>query len=355
MAVRGPREEQVALLQQAGDRAGGLDDPRPREGPQAIEVAPFGIDRRDDGKAMPAAEVEVLEAAAGRDVDDPGAFLGRHLLPGDHAVFDAPLDGQLVERPDVAQSDELGALDGSPRLTEHRVPPGEAGGDVVDGALPHAFGVVELGLNGHRHVGGQGPGRRRPHEQPVVRPIQEREGDGHRLVRALGVGIQHLVLRDRGAAPRTPRHRAMPHIQPAPLVAPLQEAPVVLDVGIGHREVGVGPVHPLAQPLGLLRLDCREMHHPFAAGAREALQTERLDLPLRIEPQCLLDFDFHPQPLAVKAILESLLVAAQRSVALDDVLERATPRMVDPHRIVRGDRTVEEGETSPPTVLGNET
>jgi hypothetical protein len=96
------------------------------------------------------------------------------------------------------------------------------------------------------------------------------------------------------------------------------------------------------------------MRHPFAAGAREALQTERLDLPLRIEPQCLLDFDFHPQPLAVEAILESLLVAAQRSVALDDVLERATPRVVDPHRIVRGDRTVEEGETSSPTVLGNE-
>src|SRR4030095_10043406 len=113
---------------------------------------------------------------------------------------------------------------------------------------------------------------------------------------------------------------------------------------IGHRELGARPPHPLAEPPGLLRLDVREVRHPFAAGASEALEAERLDLPLRVESQCLLHFDFHPQTLAVEAILESLLVAAQRPVALDDVLERAPPRMMDPHRIVRGDGTVEKGE-----------
>jgi hypothetical protein len=189
----------------------------------------------------------------------------------------------------------------------------------------------------------------------VVRPIQEREGDGDRFVRELRVGVQHLVLRDRGAAPRTPGHRAMPHVQPATLVAPLEEAPVVLDVVIGHREVGVRPVHPLAQPPGLLRLDVREVDHPFAAGTSEALEAQRLDLPLRVESQGLLDFDFHPQALAIETILESLRVAAQRSVALDDVLEGASPRMMDAHRIVCGDRTIEEGEAWSATILGNET
>ena len=210
-------------------------------------------------------------------------------------------------------------------------------------------------MNRHRHVGRQRPRRRRPHEQPVVGAVPEGQGDGHRLVRELGVGVQHLVLRDRGAAPRAPRHRAMPHVEPAPLVAPLQEAPVVFDVGVGHREVGAGPVHPLAELLRLLGLDLREVGHPLAAGAREALQAERLDLPLRVEPQRLLDLDLHPQPLAVEAVLESLLVAAQRPVTLDDVLERASPRVVDPHRVVRGDRAVEEGEASSPAVLGHET
>lgn len=81
---------------------------------------------------MLAAEIEVLEAAAGRDVDDAGPFLGGHLLPGEHPVLDAALDGQVVERPDVAQPDQLGALDGAPRPAELRVPPDEAGRDVVD-------------------------------------------------------------------------------------------------------------------------------------------------------------------------------------------------------------------------------
>jgi hypothetical protein len=94
---------------------------------------------------------------------------------------------------------------------------------------------------------------------------------------------------------------------------------------------------------------------PFAAGASEALEAEGLDFPLRVESQCLLDFDFHPQSLAVKTILESLLVAAQRSVTLDDVLEGASPRMMDAHRIVRGDRAIEEGEARTATVLGHET
>ncbi len=165
MAVRGAREEQAALLQQAGDRRGGVRHRRPRERAQAIEVAPFRIHRRDDGKAVPAAELEVLEAAARRDVDDPGAFLGGDVLPGDHAVLDAPLDGQVVERPGVAQAHELGALDGAPRPAERRVAPGETGGDVVDRARVLALGVVELGVNGQRHVGRQRPRRRRPHEQ----------------------------------------------------------------------------------------------------------------------------------------------------------------------------------------------
>ena len=65
----------------------------PEREPEAFEVAALGIHRRDDGEPVPAAEVEVLESAARRDVDEPGAFRGRHLFPGDHAVLDAPLGG----------------------------------------------------------------------------------------------------------------------------------------------------------------------------------------------------------------------------------------------------------------------
>ena len=124
---------------------GGVGDRRPREGPQAVEVAPLGIHRSDDGQPVPAAEVEVLEAAARRDVNDAGALRGGHLVPRDHPMLHVPLDGQIVERPDVTQPHELGALDGAPRRAERRVAPGEAGGDVVDGVRQRALDVVESG------------------------------------------------------------------------------------------------------------------------------------------------------------------------------------------------------------------
>ncbi len=93
MAVRSPREEQATLLQEAGDRGDGVEDRGAREGAEAFQVAALGIHGRDDGEPVPAAEVEVLESAARRDVDEPGAVLGRHLVPGDHAVLDALLGG----------------------------------------------------------------------------------------------------------------------------------------------------------------------------------------------------------------------------------------------------------------------
>ena len=270
-------------------------------------------------------------------------------------MLDAALDGKVIERPDVAQPHQLGALDGTPRLTERRVTPDETGGKVVHGACLCAFGVVELRVDGHRHVGRQGPWRRRPDEQAVISSIQERKSDRDRLVRELGIGIEHLVLRDRGSTPRTPRHRTMPPVQPAAPVAVLQRVPVVFDVDVRHREIGAWPVHPLAEPPGLLRLDFGEVQDPISAGEREALETERLDLALRVEPEGFLDFDFHPQALAVKAVLESLFVAGQGFVALDDVFICTSPCVMDTHGVVRRDRTIEEGEARPTAVLGNET
>src|SRR4029450_12827971 len=123
-----------------------------------------------------------------------------------------------------------------------------------------------------------------------------------------------------GPASSAPRHRAVSRVEPATLVALLEKVPVVLDVEIRHREVRAWPVHPLPQLSGLLRLDTGEVEHALATGAGEALEAERPDLALRVEPQRLLDLDLHPQPLAVEPVLEPLIVAAHRLVALDHVL-----------------------------------
>ena len=136
----------------------------------------------------------------------------------------------------------------------------------------------------------------------------------------------------------------MAAVEPAALVAALQEAPDVGDVRVGHREVGLVPVHPHAEPLGLARLDARVLRHPVAAGAHEALEPVRLDVALGVEPERLLDLDLDPQALAVEPVLVAQLLAERRLVALEQVLQRAAPRVVDAHRIVGRDRAVEERE-----------
>src|SRR5205085_8652184 len=49
--------------------------------------------------------------------------------------------------------------------------------------------------------------------------------------------------------------------------------------------------------------------------------------------------------------LVSLLEPAQRFVALEDILERPPPRRVDTERLVRRDRTVDEGEPGAAAIL----
>ena len=76
-----------------------------------------------------------------------------------------------------------------------------------------------------------------------------------------------------------------------------------------------------------------------------------LDLALRVEPERLLDLDLDPEALAVEAVLVALVEAAQRLVALEDVLERPPPGVVHAHRVVRGDRAVDEAEALAASVL----
>src|SRR5205823_7954088 len=134
----------------------------------------------------------------------------------------------------------------------------------------------------------------------------------------------------------------MAEVEPAALVDDLEEAPDVLDVRVAEGEVVVAPVHPLPEPLRAARQLRRRAHDHVAATARELLEPELLDLALRVEPELALDADLDPEPLAVEAVLIALVEAAERLVALEDVLQRAAPGGVDGERLVRGHRAVDE-------------
>ena len=86
----------------------------------------------------------------------------------------------------------------------------------------------------------------------------------------------------------------------------------------------------------------RRLDDDLAALAGEVLEPVRLDLGLRVQAQLALDADLDPEPLAVEPVLVALVEAAERLVALEDVLQRAPPGGVDGERLVRRYRAVDE-------------
>jgi hypothetical protein len=65
---------------------------------------------------------------------------------------------------------------------------------------------------------------------------------------------------------------------------------------------------------------------------------------LLLKPSSLLDVDFHPEALAVEAILPAFVLALHGVVALVEVFVGAAPGVVDAHGVVGGDGAVDEAE-----------
>src|SRR5690606_39962567 len=119
--------------------------------------------------------------------------------------------------------------------------------------------------------------------------------------------------------------RPEPLVEHPALVKRIEEAPDVLDIGVGEREVVVAPVHPVSEafrPPGQL-LD--RPGHLLTALAGEVLQSVRLDVPLRVETELLFDADLDPETLTVESVLIAQVMAGGRLVSLEDVLQGAAP------------------------------
>ena len=159
------------------------------------------------------------------------------------------------------------------------------------------------------------------------------------------------MLRERRPAARAPLGRAVTHVEPAALVHGLQHPPDVLDVRVAERVVVVAPVHPLTEALAAARQVVGRADDDFTALRREAVEPVLLDLALRVQAEVALDPDLDPEPLAVEAVLVALVEAAQRLVALEDVLQRPPPRRVHAERLVRRDGPVDEAEARAASVL----
>ncbi len=295
---------------------------------------------------MDARELEVLGTGAGSDVDDAGSLVQRDLVPRDDPMHDPLLCGEVVERPLVLETDELlpahAGLEVLIRISGYGDPLAHVVAPVFR-IRPHSGGDVR----------GQRPGSRRPDHERLARPPTQREADEERGMLELGVVLlaRLLVLRERGAAARTPLRRTVSLVQPAARVHLLEEAPDVLDVRVAEGVVRVVPVHPHAEPLRLLGLDARVMSDAFLAALGELGEAVALDLALRIEAERLLHLDLDVQPLRIEAVLVAEVVAPLRLVALEDVLQRPPVAVVDARRVVRRDRPIHEREDRAAAVL----
>ena len=226
-------------------------------------------------------------------------------------------------------------------------------GIALDGPPFEALREPVFGVGVHRgsHVRRQRPRRRRPDDERLPGAAFQGEAHVERGVRQLRVRVDQLVLRQRGPAARAPLDGAVAQVQPVALVTLPEEAPDVLDVGVGERVVVVVPVHPHPEAAALVGDDLGVLRHALLAALGELRDPVLLDLALGVEAELALDADLDPEALTVEAVLIPQLVPLQRLVALEHVLERPAPAVMGAHRVVGRDRAVHEAEARAAAVL----
>jgi hypothetical protein len=168
----------------------------------------------------------------------------------------------------------------------------------------------------------------------------------------VNVGAGHFVLREARPAARAPRQRTVALVDPAGLIALLEEVPDAFDVEVGVRKVGVGPVHPLAEADGLLGDDLGEAPHALLAGQHELADPEVQDVVFGLEAELTFDLDLHPEALAIEPVLPVGVEAVHGLVAQRDVFERPAPSVVDAHWVVGGNGPIDKAKERPVSVLG---
>src|SRR5262249_61453695 len=130
------------------------------------------------------------------------------------------------------------------------------------------------------------PGGRRPDDERLAVATPERQPHVQGRVLELPVlAREHLVLRDGRATAWAPHRRAMTLVEPASPVDLGEEAPDVLDVRVGEGVVVGVPVHPHAEPPGLLRDLFGEAGDALLAARGELGEPVLLDLTLRVQAE----------------------------------------------------------------------
>jgi hypothetical protein len=282
------------------------------------------------------AEAKVVLAEGDCGVDEPSAFVGGDEVGEEdrvaaRAVVGDVVEGRLIGRPGEGLAREVrkhlrllaeGMLDPVP--CQHV--------NLAAEPRPH---VLDLGSRGDRRVRDQRPGRGGPDEQLVARlewrlrdriarcRVEHRELHVDGWVLDVAIAEGDLVRGERGAVPRAVGHDLVVLIEATVVPDPPQRPPDRLDVGVGHRHVGVVEVDPEADSLGeaVPLLDVAEDR--FAAALVELGDSVVLDLLLGGDPELALDLELDREPVRVPARFTRDPFAGHRPEPRIDVLEDA--------------------------------
>ena len=281
------------------------------------------IDGRVDGQADLAAELIVLHAVAGGDVNEARARAVLDKARGEKASR-ARAEGMLVnqrrELLGAGGADDLvtapAALFGN-RLQQRIA-------DQIRRVVGLHVGVEKVRVEGDREIRGQGPRRGGPDDDVGVRLALQAVAHIHALAHV--IGVFDLRLGQRGAARDAPIHGLFPAIDEALLDEVREQAQFVGLVFFVQREVGIFPIAQHAEALELRALDVDVFARVSLARGADG---RGIGGGVAGLAHLLADLEFDGQPVAVPARDVGRIKPAQGFVFDDDVLEDLVERGAD--------------------------
>ena len=311
------------------------------------------IDRHADvGNALLEAGKVVVDAVAGRVVDDTGTVIDTDVIGQQRHALNTVKDRLLVV--DVVEG--LGGNHIGLTVDHNRgVLPTKLLAALGSQVLEHDLGTTLVlngdiggaGLKGNGLVGGDGPRRGRPNDK-VNRAVEVLEAGGlgghlkaHEDGRARLIGVLDLSLGQRGVAVLAPVNRLVAAINHALIEHGLED----LDVGgvmlVIERQIGVVPIaeHAQATEAGLLQLDVLDSE--LVAKLADLSRGGLVEL---LGAELLLDLMLDRLAMAVPTGDIGNLIALHHPVTVDYVLGDLVHGVADVDRAVGVRRAVVQHE-----------
>ena len=350
MGVRFRLEEPRLSPQVLDDQGVGVLHERPGRQGELVREFPGAVHRLHERQPLVLAQLVVLLAEGGGDVDDSGALLHGHEVRPHHPVGLLRV-GQSVQGP-ISEPHQLSP----PELPHHLGPLPQHGGKPRIGqdqplAVMGHFHVGGIWVHRQGHVGRQGPGGGGPHQEGPLRGIGQGHEHEHGWVLHVAVPLGHLMGGEGGAAAGTVGQDLMALIKEPLLVDPLQLPPQGLDVLVLVGDVGMRKVYPEPHPPDHVLPSLDVLVHRGLASFYELLQPVAFDLGLGLDAEFLFHLQLHREAVAIPARLAPDEIAPHGLVAGEQVLVDAGQKVPEVGPAIGRGRALVEHVTRPPFPL----